>query len=275
MNKSSQQTNGNSLSYAMFLPFALMIASVVSGCFAWSKAKQTIADDLNDAMIALADENRELWTRSDTIAALQQMHQTTHKPIIYQASDINFRNAALRKEAYFTLALVDKKGAGVKMQGDKIASDSILLVPEIAPDGVAIRLQGFANCAVASMFAASDPTVPGILLSLAMLSMASVFVWRRKLTCQTEVAVAASGCADLSLDGIKLTPMQRQLTGMLLAAPGNRVDKATLCEALWGNKCNAEESLYTLVRRTKAALADTGIEIICNRGDSYELRVNG
>lgn len=275
MNKSSQQTNGNSLSYAMFLPLALMIASVVSGCFAWSKAKQTIADDLNEAMIALADENRELWTRRDTIAALQQMHQTTHKPIIYQASDINFRNAALRNEAYFTLALVDKKGAAVKIHGNKIASDSIVLVPEIAPDGLAIQLQGFADCSVASLFAASDPTVPGILLSLAMFSMALMFVWRRNGAYQP-VASAAAPCAEvLSLDGIKLTPMQRQLAGMLLDAPGNRVDKATLCEALWGNKSNAEESLYTLVRRTKAALADTDIEIVCNRGDSYELHVNG
>lgn len=259
----------------MFLPLALMIASVVSGCFTWSKAKQTIADDLNDAMIALANENRELWTRSDTIAALQQMHLTTHKPIIYQASDINFRNAALRNEAYFTLALVDKKSEAVKIQGNKIASDSIVLVPEIAPDGVAIRLQGFADCSAASLFAASDPTVPGILLSLAMLSMASMFVWRRKVTCQTDVALAASESAALSLDEIKLTPMQRQLVGMLLEAPGNRVDKATLCEALWGNKSNAEESLYTLVRRTKAALAETGIELVCNRGDSYMLRING
>lgn len=89
MNKSSQQTNGNSLSYAMFLPLALMIASVVSGCFAWSNAKQAIADDLNDAMIALADENRELWTRSDTIAALQQMHQTTHRLYIRLPTSIS------------------------------------------------------------------------------------------------------------------------------------------------------------------------------------------
>ena len=69
-------------------------------------------------------------------------------------------------------------------------------------------------------------------------------------------------------------PYAAQLTQMLLDAPDMRVDKRTLCETLWGNKSNAEESLYTLVRRTKAALADVNIEIICNRGDSYELRIN-
>ncbi len=69
--------------------------------------------------------------------------------------------------------------------------------------------------------------------------------------------------------------MQRQLTRMLLEAPDNKVDKAILCHALWGNKSNADESLYTLVKRTKDALADTNIEIVCNRGDSYELRIKG
>ena len=76
------------------------------------------------------------------------------------------------------------------------------------------------------------------------------------------------------LDDIKLTPMQRQFAQMLLEAPEMRVNKTTLCLALWGNKSNAEESLYTLVRRIKTALAEANIEIICNRGESYELRIN-
>ena len=79
--------------------------------------------------------------------------------------------------------------------------------------------------------------------------------------------------ASPSLDGIKLTPMQRRFAQMLLDAPDMKVDKRTLCEVLWGNKSNAEESLYTLVRRTKTALAKANMEIICNRGDSYELRI--
>ena len=81
--------------------------------------------------------------------------------------------------------------------------------------------------------------------------------------------------ATPTLDGIKLTPMQRQFAQMLLDAPDMKVDKRTLCETLWDNKSNAEESLYTLVRRTKTALAKANMEIICNRGDSYELRITG
>lgn len=68
--------------------------------------------------------------------------------------------------------------------------------------------------------------------------------------------------------------MQRQFAQMLLDAPDMRVDKTAICTSLWGNKSNAEESLYTLVRRTKTALASANIEIICNRGESYQLRIS-
>lgn len=274
MTKKSQDINGKSLRFGMFLPLALMIASVVSGCFSYSNAKQNIASDLNDAIIALANENSDIWTRQDTIAALRKMHETTHKPLIYQASDVNFKNPTLKDEAYFTLALVDKKNAAPKIQGNKIASDSIMLVPERATEGFAIQVQGFADCSMASVFAASDQTLPGVLFTLSILSMASMFVWRRKDTEMSETKLAPVSSAVHPLNGIKLTPMQRQFAQLLLDAPEMRVDKATLCSTLWGNKNNAEESLYTLVRRTKMALVEANIEIICNRGDSYELRIS-
>lgn len=275
MKNKSKDINCKSLRYGMFLPMVLMIASVVSGCFSYSNAKRNIASDLNDAILALANENSKIWTRQDTIAALRKMHEITHKPLIYQASDVNFRYSALKDEAYFTLALVDKKKSAPKIQGNKIASDSIMLVPERATDGFAIQIQGFADCSMASVFAASDLTLPGVLFTLSILSMASMFVWRRKEIEIPEMELAPVNTIINPLDGIKLTPMQRQFAQMLLDAPEMRVKKTTLCTALWGNKGNAEESLYTLVRRTKTALAEANIEIICNRGESYELRING
>ena len=256
------------------MPLALMIASIVSCCFSYSNAMQNIASDLNDAILALANKNSELWTRQDTIAALRKMYETTHKPLIYQASDVNFRNSALKDEAYFTLALVDKKNAAPKIQGDKIASDSIMLIPEHAVNGLAIQVQCFADCSIASVFAASDQTLPGVLFSLSILSMTSMFVWRRKDTELPEIKLAPVSTTVHPLNGIKLTPMQRQFAQLLLDAPEMRVDKATLCSTLWGNKNNTEESLYTLVRRTKKALSEANIEIVCNRGDSYELRIS-
>ena len=266
--------SGSALRYGMFIPLAFMIASVITCCFSYSNAKQNIANDLNDAMFALANENSELWTRPDTIAAIRHMHKTTHKPLIYQASDVNFRNPSLKDEAYFTLALVDTNNGSHRIGGNKIASDSIIIMPERAADGLAIQVQGFADCSVASIFSVSDQTLPGILFSLSILSMASMLIWKRKETETPEAEFIAIPTSP-SLDGIKLTPMQRQLARMLLEAPGMKVDKRSLCESLWGNKSNAEESLYTLVKRAKKALSQANMEIVCNRGDSYELRING
>lgn len=270
----STANNGLALRYGMFIPLAFMIASIVSCCFSYSKAKQNITNDLNDAMLALANENSELWTRPDTIAAIRQMYETTHKPLIYEASDVNFRNTSLKDEAYFTLALVDKKKVAPKIRETKIASDSIMLVPESTTDGLAIKVQGFADCSMASVFSASDQTLPGILFSLSILSMSGMFVWRKRMAEIPDAGVVAVP-ATPTLDGIKLTPMQRQFAQMLLDAPDMKVDKRTLCETLWDNKSNAEESLYTLVRRTKTVLAKANMEIICNRGDSYELHITG
>lgn len=266
--------SGSGLRYGMFIPLALMLASVISCCFSYSKAKQNITNDLNDAMLALANENSELWTRPDTIAAIRQMYEATHKPLIYEASDVNFRNKSLKDEAYFTLALVDKKNIAPKIRKNKIASDSIMLVPECATDGLVIKVQGFADCSMASVFSASDQTLPGILFSLSILSLTGMFVWRKRTPVMSQTGVVAVPSTP-TLDGIKLTPMQRQFAQMLLDAPDMKVDKRTLCEALWDNKSNAEESLYTLVRRTKTALSKVNMEIICNRGDSYELHITG
>lgn len=275
MNITSQQNNRAALRYGMFIPLAMLIASVVSGCFSYSKARQTIADDLNDAMVALTNENCGLWTRQDTITALRHMYCTTGKPLIFQASDITFRNPALKDKAYYSLAFVDNNDAAPAIYGDKIISDSIILVPETTANGFVIKVQGFAECSVASVLAVSDQRVPGVLLSLSFISIASMLGWRRKTLIQLPPSEKPMPVTPVSLDGIRLTPMQRQLTQMLLDAPDKRVDKTALCAALWGNKSNAEESLYTLIRRTKIALAETRIEIICNRGDSYELHVKG
>lgn len=264
---------GSTLRYGMFIPLALMIASAVTCCISYSNAKLTIADDLNDAMFALANENCELWTRPDTVAAIRRMYETTQKPLIYMASDVNFRNSSLKDEAYFTLALVDKKNSFHKIGGNKIASDSIMLMPQHSADGIVIQVQGFADCSMASVFSASDQTLPGIFLTLSFLSMAGMFVWKRRESEVVETELIAVP-ATPSLAGVKLTPMQRRFAQMLLEAPDMKVDKRVLCETLWDNKSNAEESLYTLVRRTKNALAEVNMEIVCNRGDSYELRIN-
>ncbi len=257
-------TRPRSLRLIMLLPLALLLASVASCCMSYADARRVLSDDLNDAMVALTRANSDLWTRQDTIAALRQISATTHQPLILQASDATFRHAMLRERSFVSLQLVDGAPAAHVTRGD-LSSDSIMLMPAQGAEGVAVRVQGFAMCSMAAVLAVSDQRLPAALFVLSLLSAAGVSVLYRRSRRSPQAP---------SLDGIKLTPMQRQLAQMMLDAPGLRVQKAALCAALWGNKSNAEESLYTLVRRTKAALAPAGIDIVCNRGESYELRIN-
>lgn len=61
-------SNRSSLRYGMLLPLALMVVLFISCCISYSNASQSISDDLNDAMLALAKENSKQWIRPDTIA---------------------------------------------------------------------------------------------------------------------------------------------------------------------------------------------------------------
>lgn len=172
----SSSKSDRSLHYGMLIPMAMLIASVATCCLSYSKAKQNIAEDLNQAIIALASENSRLWTRPDTVAAIRQMYAATHKPMIYQASDLDFRNPILKTKAYYSLALVDMKNVTPKARGSQITSDSIILVPEQASDGFAVEVQGFADCSMASVFAVSDQTLPAMLFAVALLSMYTLYI---------------------------------------------------------------------------------------------------
>ncbi len=269
--------NCRAMRVGMLVPAVLLVASVVAGCLSYAKAKIAIARELNEAVLALANENGEKWIRQDTVAALRTLNETTRQPLVFSGSDMAFRNATLKQAAYYTLALVDNNTAvSPRIQDDKIASDSILLMAGEKGASHAIRLQGFADCSVASVWAVSDQRFPALLFLLSVMSMVSMVIWIRKRGFSAELTpltIPEGKMISPILDNIHLTPMQRRLMEMFAASPDMRVDKSRLCQELWGNKSNAEESLYTLVRRTKTAVAEAGYEIVCHRGDSYELRL--
>ena len=59
-------------------------------------------------------------------------------------------------------------------------------------------------------------------------------------------------------------------------APGHRLSQQEICDRLWPKKPDASATLYTLIRRLKPVLrAETGMTIVCRRGDSYQLILNG
>ena len=73
---------------------------------------------------------------------------------------------------------------------------------------------------------------------------------------------------------VKLTPMQQQLMEMLWQSPTHQLSKAEICNALWPKKPDANETLYTLIRRLSAIIEEhSDLKIESDRGKSYGLTI--
>ena len=80
--------------------------------------------------------------------------------------------------------------------------------------------------------------------------------------------IDAKGCV------VKLTPMQQQLMEMLWLSPTRQLSKVEICDALWPKKPDANETLYTLIRRLKPVIEEhSDLKIESDRGKSYGLKI--
>ena len=73
---------------------------------------------------------------------------------------------------------------------------------------------------------------------------------------------------------VKLTPMQQQLMEMFFRSENHLLTKAEICCALWPKKEDANDTLYTLIRRLKPIVESrSNLKIESERGHSYALKV--
>ncbi len=74
---------------------------------------------------------------------------------------------------------------------------------------------------------------------------------------------------------LHLTPMQYALMQMFYLSDAHRLTKPHICRALWPGKENADETLYTLIRRLKPIVeSHSNLHITTDRGRAYVLEVN-
>jgi DNA-binding response OmpR family regulator len=73
---------------------------------------------------------------------------------------------------------------------------------------------------------------------------------------------------------VKLTPMQQQLMEMLWKSSTHQLSKTEICNTLWPKKPDANETLYTLIRRLKPIIEQhSDLKIEADRGKSYGLTI--
>ena len=177
-----------------------------------------------------------------------------------------------------------------EQQSDVISSDTIrvfnsylkmeqlrghaVLAVETRQDGLRCE----ARCSSATIFALSDQRPASILWTAALLwGLYSFWRYRKQVP-----LIAFGGLAYSEAEGrfydakglqVRLTPMQQQLMEMFFRSESHQLSKTEICDALWPKKDDANDTLYTLIRRLKPIIEEhSELKIESDRGRAYELK---
>ena len=187
-----------------------------------------------------------------------------------------------------------------KMPGNVVTTDTIrcyrncLTIAELKDTaGIAMRtvrrngrletkLVAEANCGFVATFMMSDQKASGSLLMVGMLwLLGSLWYVRRN---RPELIVQGLSYGGIvynndkfmtqSGEQIRLTPMQHSLLEMFITADTHTLSKQEICDRLWPKKPDANDTLYTLIRRIKPIIeANSMLKIESDRGKSYSLKI--
>ena len=129
----------------------------------------------------------------------------------------------------------------------------------------------------ATILSLSDQRPSMILWSMAMLwGLFCLYQHRRNVTLGLYGGLALQNghFVDARGNKVKLTPMQQQLMEMLWKSPTHQLSKTEICNTLWPKKPDANETLYTLIRRLKPIIEQhSDLRIEADRGKSYGLTI--
>lgn len=172
-----------------------------------------------------------------------------------------------------------------------LASDTLVWLSTTADaSGLTLSFRGYARCSATMLFSLSKQTIPATLLLAALLWGGFTFFYFRRRTKtnasngQQQENFITFGNLSLSLqeacfyneqqEKLKLTPMQYTLMEMFYLSSSHLLFKSDICQSLWPGKDNADETLYTLIRRLKPIVEDnSNLRITTDRGRAYGLEI--
>lgn len=136
------------------------------------------------------------------------------------------------------------------------------------------------NCDFITVFMLSDQRASGTLLFVGILWMiGSLWYVRRykpELIAQGinygGIVYADNRFMTVKGEEIRLTPMQHSLLDMFMNTETHTLSKQEICDRLWPKKPDANDTLYTLIKRMKPIIeAKSDLKIESDRGRSYKL----
>lgn len=279
--------------YALFLTLLLAVLAFGFGYRSYTATEGRITADLNQAVRRTVLQQRELCQQPDTLQAYRSLTRSMGAPVTVSGANPAFAQAltleALRGRAVLTIhaAGTDDAEASVIPDGC-LASDTVLwMLPEA--DGAILTFRGYAHCSPWFILRHSDQTAASLFLLAALLCLS--YGLRRRKPSDSPAGEAADDSlitfGNLSLsqrddcfyneqhERLHLTPMQYALMEMFYLNDEHRLTKPHICRSLWPGKDNADETLYTLIRRLKPIVEEnSNLHITSDRGRAYLLEVN-
>lgn len=229
--------------FAFFVLFALIIASVLTGFGSFNSTSKLVSEDMNRALALTLVEQQSNVISQDTIRTFNRHLQI----------------AELRGKATLVVETRGKK------------------------------FQAYAHCSEATVFSLSDQRPATILWILT--AFWAIFMWYRRRHTIDNVPMLALSPTDNSYGGlsyseadgcfyaadgnpVQFTPMQSQLMEMFFHSPSYSLTKTEICDALWPKKPDANNTLYTLIRRLKHVIEqNSNLRIESDRSKAYRLKI--
>ena len=270
------------------ITFLLILLSFGFGYRSYSQAEQRVVSDLNQALQRTVLQNKGLWLNADTIQTYAKLQEVIGAPVSVNGS------TGLKDVSTLSLHILKKNSPATvfnEIPAGCLASDTLVWLSTTADaSGLTLSFRGYARCSATMLFSLSKQTIPATLLLAALLWGGFTFFYFRRRTKtnasngQQQENFITFGNLSLSLqeacfyneqqEKLKLTPMQYTLMEMFYLSSSHLLFKSDICQSLWPGKDNADETLYTLIRRLKPIVEDnSNLRITTDRGRAYGLEI--
>ena len=229
--------------YAVVILLALICASGLTSFKSYRATERVVAEDMTNALTkALAEQQSDVIS-SDTIRSF---------------------NSYLKLEQLRGHAVLAVTTRQERLRvGDHRS-------------GMGLRCE--AKCSAATIFSMSDQRPASILWTMALLwGLYCFWHYRKQVPLMAFGGLAYSEAEGRFYDAmgkqVRLTPMQQQLMEMFFRSESHQLSKTEICDALWPKKDDANDTLYTLIRRLKPIIEEhSQLKIESDRGRAYELK---
>ena len=280
------------------ITFLLILLSFGFGYRSYSQAEQRVVSDLNQALQRTVLQHKGLWLNADTIQTYAKLQEVMGTPVSVSGFHRAFTEAlsitGLKDVSTLSLHILKKNAPATvfnEIPAGCLASDTLVWLSTTA-DASGLTLSSgdmpAAQLPCCSAYPSRQfrqhcywPPCCG--------EDSPFFYFHRHTKTnasngQQQENFITFGNLSLSLqeacfyneqqEKLKLTPMQYTLMEMFYLSSSHLLFKSDICQSLWPGKDNADETLYTLIRRLKPIVEDnSNLRITTDRGRAYGLEI--